>query len=300
MPDLEFRPDASRPGQRTVIVRGEWRPEYMRPITADGTVDRLLFHPGDSIQTSLDFLPELPQIRVVSIALSSKCDVSVLSRCPFLEEIGIVKWRGDFPDLRHLRNLHTVGIDHGPGALRVLALERLRHLAYGGYPLPDLTGIRGLARLKSLRLTRARLESTRGLKRFTELRWLALVRCSRLQSVVELDTVGGLQKLEVDACRTLPDFREIGRLLQLEELYIQSRGSVASIRPLSRCRSLRRVILSRMTIDDGKVAFLLDLPELTDARVRAAKGYDMSYRQLYERALTRSKDPEEGTHNGGT
>lgn len=273
---------------RTAVIEGAWKPEYRRAVRSELAVDRLLYYPGNGVHTSVEFLRDLPQIRTLAIAQAKRCDVGALRECSALEEIGLVNWHGELPRLDGLPRLHTVGVDHGRGALNVLSVSSLKHLAYGRFPLVDFEEVSRLTQLEALRITGGRLRTTRGLGRLSKLEWFSLVSCRQLESIVELGGLPALRKLGVDGCSALPDFAEVGKLGSLEELNVQSRGRVESIRPLAACKRLRSVVISRMEIGDGSIKFLLDLPELRDARVGPTSKCDSSERELYDRIRERS------------
>lgn len=285
------------PQGRTAIVDGLWREDFSAAIRSDPTVVRLSYSPGLGVKCDLRFLRGLPQIRKFGFGHADKCDVSALSECPTIEiaTIGDSPGSVEFHEMPSLRRIYIAGKRHATAAL---AATQLHELLWDKVPFHDLTSLGNLVELRQLSLRGGALVSTRGVGRLRSLEILGLDGHRKLREIVDLIGLQRLRKLAIDACPALPDFEEVGALSSLEDVEIQTRGETPSITPLRACRKLRRILMTNVRIQDGKIAFLLELPCLSSARVSPAKGYDMSYRELYERALERRVDPQEVERRG--
>lgn len=289
---LKFVDQALEPGRRRAVIDGSWKKGYRRRIESDVGVDRLSFHPGHDLASDLEFLAELPQIRSFTLALGSRCDVRALARCPWLEYIGLVHWQPPLPDLNTLPRLRTLSLSHRPGAEAVLGLSALHLLAYEDFPYEDFTRVTGLRELRELMVSAGRLRTIAGVGRFGKLRRLRLSECRKLRDMRGLDSLHALQVLEVYLCSAVPDFEELGRIAGLEDVYVRSRGTVPSLRPLVACTQLKKLQLEKVVVADGSIAFLAEVGSLRDFWLTPPGDYDMSVKSLFD--LMRRRRLEDG------
>lgn len=202
-------------------------------------------------------------------------DDSDVAACADLEELNLgTDCRGPVPweSLRSLTHLFTDADRVGAG---FAALERLQDLHVHQASDEDAALISGPPGLERLTLTSARLRSVAALSGLADrLRSLSIRLASHLSGFEALARFDSLVELDLEACRHVTDLDFLSGLPRLEVLGVSDCGPVGSLRPVERCRRLRRLHFYGSTnVQDGDLSVLGELPALERAYFQRRRHY---------------------------
>jgi Leucine-rich repeat (LRR) protein len=244
-----------------IVMFDEKLPE--RPATA---VD---FHENTATDACLAALARLPQLQRLRIVSSSKSAiVKLIIDSPRITEAGLANLK----DLGNLRQLALSGNNITDAALAHLAgLRQLEELTLDGENITD-AGLAHVAQLPNLqKLTIAEIDGERitdaGLARLAELKilkslaigmyWLQSADTPQKQSMTVLTELNNSPGISNETLKI------IGRLLQLEELYLCSpRIGSEGLKSISDLKNLRVLHLNCTPLDTAGLSYLAALPQL--------------------------------------
>jgi hypothetical protein len=216
-------------GGRWKVAAGATADQIVAAARAGGV--RALTVPG-SVR-DLAFLAELPDLEF--LGLGDARDVAPVHRLPRLRSLAIVSFRTRL-DLAALPSLEWFGVDespsHGIDSVRD-GHPALAWLAVGRYPLPDLSAL-GPMRLRVLSLGGTGLERLAGIEAFAPtVRRLVLDRCPNLASLAGIETLSGLQYLELGNLPHVTTLDRVASLPELRFLNVFELNGVATLAPLA-------------------------------------------------------------------
>ncbi|RBY87873.1 leucine-rich repeat domain-containing protein [Blastococcus sp. TF02A-30] len=202
-------------------------------------------------------------------------DDSDVAACADLEELNLgTDCRGAAPweSLRSLTHVFTDADRLSPG---IAALERLRDLHVHQVSDEVAALISGLPALERLTLTSARLRSVAALAGLADrLRSLSIRLAPHLSGFEALARFDSLVELDLEACRHVTDLDFLSGLPRLEVLGVSDCGAVEGLRPVERCRRLRRLHFYGSTnVQDGDLSVLGELPALERAYFQRRRHY---------------------------
>lgn len=222
-------------------------------------------------------LKELPHLRYLSILQRvpvtgwSALDLSCLRllACDEAENLDLrlalrlellsLGWRDSIVGMDSLAELRALSIHRAPPSLFKLLTNSKDIEELGVYesPLGTLNGIGTLRRLKALDLVQCReLRGLEGIEECSELEFVTINRCRRVETIAQL-------------CN----------LARLRRLHVEGGGELDSIRCLEQCLGLERLVLS-IGIRDGDVAFLGSHPALTSLIVDKRRNFNFDLSTL--------------------
>lgn len=226
-------------------------------------------------ETRVDFLGGLPFLETLDLMTVGLRDVSPLYELPNLRRLSIsgVKAKVDFtkiPRLNHLgiswnHKLFASLLDCGN--LHVLGLDRFTE--------KDLSSLRELTALNVLALSYSKIESLRGIGRFSELRRLSLAVTNRIQTLSGISACKELVEVSVEAAKILTDVDAVGDLPKLRTLFFTACPKIESLQFISKLSRLEYfALLQTSRVSDGDLSGLSSLPKLKHVSFVDRKHYN--------------------------
>lgn len=216
----------------------------------------------DGTITSLDFLRQFPTLQHFAAdalyhSLTSLDGLDFLPADLNSLTIGWTKTRLPLGGLARFQQLQTLHLEGQTKGIEVLSeLRSLKHLTLRSITLPDLSLLEPLRQLRALAL---KLGGTKNLDL--------------------LPGIGSLRYLELWMVKGLPDVQAVGRLPNLEYLFLQALRNVESLPEFDQGNELRGVHLETMKglHDLRPLHALMDLEQLAAYDMRQLQPQDFQF-----------------------
>lgn len=247
-----------------MVVTANWSDAAADAWRARGARELELNYAKGWQRGDLSFLSELPELHALLLTDWNLEDSSVVNELAELRYLKLSTYCETEIRFDRLPKLEVCSLEWRPKAqslfehrgIKKLFVNRL--LAGGDFrPLADMTSLRALT------LYTPRLSSMDGIESLSGLEFLEIARSRTLSSLSGLEALRNLTWMEVSTCPRITDVAPVGELSQLQALLLGDLGAIASIRPLSRLRQLEKLFLLENTcVLDGDLSPLLELSGL--------------------------------------
>ncbi|WP_341356751.1 hypothetical protein [Rossellomorea sp. y25] len=239
---------------------------------------------GDTLIISQEHLEEcleyINQHKVFQVEINDDFeheDVHFLHECPTIEKLSISNhFIKDISGIYNLKKLKTLAINDTKTTLQ-LKLNNLTTLEalYGELPkkttgLEELINLKklelwkyspknsnfeelkGLLKVKDIRLTQAKITSLKGIEKLNQLEKFEL---SYNNALTDIDDISdSIVNLEIHSCKKIINFNPINRLKKLEKLKLTECGEVPSLSFIEELANLKSFVFSGTTVLDGNLS----------------------------------------------
>jgi len=233
--------------------------------------------------TDVDFLSEVPNLRIVAVTDAAQVDISSLAKLEGLEYLAIDQASGSidfqaFPCLAELRLLEGKG-----RSLPAVGMPGLRRLALWECKEHTLQFLENYPRLEHLEIIEARrLVSMDGAENASNLTRLDVLYCPKLEAIDAVGRLVQLRSLHVENAKKIKDYASLARLTQLTRLFIKKAAELTSLDILRPLTNLESLVLRYVKIGSSDLSPLLGLPKLQHLHLDNKKEYEPLHGHLKE------------------
>ncbi|MEK7019263.1 leucine-rich repeat domain-containing protein [Bacillus sp. FSL R9-9410] len=183
----------------------------------------------------------ITQVAIIDCYYKSE-DVNFLSECPTVKERSLdSNYLKDISGLYHIKNLK--------------ALSLTDSTVLDGKNEIDLRAFSNLEQLEELVLTQCKISSLTGIGKLKSLRKLELNYLRTLNDLGDLEGLNySLQKLEIEACKSIENLYRIGNLKALEFFILWNCGDISSIGFVKELYQLKHLAFGGTNILDGDLS----------------------------------------------
>ena len=262
---------------RTFVVTGPWGSKSESALLKSGADTLILNYARGFQEPTLDFLDSWP-IRHFELLSRTTSDITPIYRLSgTLETLALTDNSRTSLDYSRFSHLKLLAVAMSASSLAsIQELTQLEVLALGGYTESDFTPLCTLLELRQIYFTgRPRLESLRGVERFTKLRDLTIAGASRLTDISALSDIRSpLIELDLQGCKNFSFVPPLDNLTELKLLNLGNIGEIESFRPLAGLSNLEslRVYESTRPVDND-LSPLLGLRKLTHLGIQHRRAY---------------------------
>lgn len=234
-------------------------------------------------EENFNFLLSVPEIEYLKILDHSAGNYEIINTLHQLKSLTISTYECVPIDLKNFPKLDYLAIYWHQEIINLSSCKRLRELYIYKYKSTDFVEIGQCENLEILRMSISTALSLQGIRGLSKLNKIDLAYFSKLEDIEELSELKNLLKINLQNCRKIKNFIEnISTLTALDSIVLDNIPSIASLKPLQDFKKLRWLDFSEVNIEDGKIAFLKDLPNLKTVIFENRKHYDMSREELKE------------------
>jgi len=233
--------------------------------------------------TNLEFLSEVPNLRILAVTDAAKVDISSIAKLTGLEYLAIDEASGSidfqvFPCLTELR------LQEGKGrSLPIAGLPGLRRLALWGCKENTLQFLENYPQLEHLEIIQARrLVSMDGVENASKITQLNVSYCAKLEAIDAVGRLVELRSLQFENVKKISDYASLARLTQLKRLFIKKAAELTSLGILRHLTNLESLVLRKVKIGDSDLSPLLGLPKLQHLHLDNKKEYEPLHERLKE------------------
>lgn len=252
-----------RYGPRMVLTAG-WSDAAADAWRAYGARELELNYAKGWQRGDLSFLAELPELRALLLTDWNLEDSSVVNELDELRYLSLSTYCETEIRFDRLPKLEVCSLEWRRKARSLFEHRGIKKLFVNRLVATgDFRPFAHMSSLRALTLYNPRLSSLDGIESLSGLEFLEIGRSRTLSSLSGLEALPDLSWLELSTCRKVSDIGPVGELSQLFALLLGDLGDIASIRPLSRLRKLEKIFLLESTcLLDGDLSPLLGLPRL--------------------------------------
>jgi hypothetical protein len=241
--------------------------------------------------TDLSVLASVSSDSIDSLEIySSKiADLSGISKLSSLKKIGLQtkKLRGfrvsDFPYLEvfFCKLQRQVSLEGLSDNLRILKLT--------GFLGEDLSDLPSVQSLQYLAVYGKRLKSLSGIERYPSLLRLTVGDAESLSNILAIRFLYGLQELKIHRATHLLSLAALSESCSIRSLELDRCGEIESLAPLVGLSALEELVIEEsMSVRDGNLAVLADLPRLKRLVMAPRRGYSPSLKEIREELAKRT------------
>jgi Leucine-rich repeat (LRR) protein len=215
---------------------------------------------GDDIS----FLSALPNLKAFEIFDFGIDSVKPIHHLHALKKLGVTTYCSTEIDFGAFPELENCTLEWRPKATSLFERITLSKLLVNRYKGKDIGPFGKLVNLEALAILNAPVHNLEGLRGLSRLRFLRLANLPRLTSLAGVEGLSRLEALEVHTCRQIHSIKEIGSLTNLRTLYLNNDGGIESLKPLDSLTALESVGFYESTdIIDGDLSPLMRLKKLS-------------------------------------
>jgi hypothetical protein len=280
--ELEKGPEGT-----TLVVTGDWT-EEQASMLASGQADGLVLNYARGFrERSLAFLELWPIQRLHILARTIKDVEPVYRLAETLQELGLTTSPQATLDCARLPRLRSLSVENWEQIRQSLPFAPgLEHLSVYSYLERDLHALSDNSQLRLVRLKQApHLERLAWIGSLPRLDSLEVAAAQRLHDLTSLDTDRPrLRALRFQSCGAITSLADIAHHPGLRELQVADCGPIDSLAPLAVQGDLQCLYLWGSTrFNDGDLAPLLELRQLTDLRMMNRRHYKPSLTDIKAR-----------------
>ena len=239
----------------------------------------------------LDFLSELPNLRILIVIRSPNIRAGTLPLLPHLEDISIDETRLTL-DLRKLPALKKASLDWHKNIFLNAEKSKIESLHIWKYKsvTSDLTEMPLFPCLNEFELVQSSIKSLRGIDRFPHLKKLELHYLTRLETLTKL-SLDELTTFIAFSCKKITDHENIATCPMIRELKMNKCGTMKSVKFVKQLPHLNTFRFLHTAIADGDYSPLHSLEDVyfTNNRVLGVKVSD--FRQTPRSIRDANKQP---------
>jgi hypothetical protein len=221
---------------------------------------------------------ELRELSIESISVDWKS----IPQFDELETLNISDKLGsqiEYGKLTFLKDLSVHGADKY--IEQIYELDKLESLRIAWSKEIDLKKFSNMKSLKYLEFVDCRkLESLDGLELMKNLTGLRISCASKLKNIFALNNAKYLEYLSFYGCNKIEFENFTFEINTLKILGLCKNKNFYSLLPFKTCMNIERIHVFEMSIQDGKLSFLEQLPNLKSIRIQPKRHYDISVNDL--------------------
>ena len=263
-----------------MTVTGAWSPADAQQYRESGADELVLNYAHGFQERSLDFIADLPVVRLEIVTRTIKDLEPIYALAPGLHSVKIITSTSASLDLTRLPWLQRLSANWEQVKGSIHSGLLLSDLYLAAYAEKDLTPLAGLNSLQNLRMKeRRRIENLAGLQSLKKLSSITIAGGQHLVDVDELQAIPNdqLESLWLEACGQLSSLDAVSNCTALKYLNYGNNGNIASVAPLGDLQRLESLVLYESTrIDDGDLAPLLGLTQLRRLAMKNRRHYSPS------------------------
>lgn len=257
----------SRDGSLLVYKKG-YTPAFVAETIRNRNLRgmRIFAHLREDRLQTVDFLREYDFLEALDITSLDDFDFACLSALPQLKELSIDVRGKNTIDLHNLTNLQSLSITWRKAITGIDRCQKLEEICLVEFKQADLSLIKTLKNLKEVLIKTASIKNLSGLEHLGSLRLLSLGNCRSLRSIVAINGLSNLKRLDIDACSNIADYESLTNLPNLETLRIVDCRGLKSIKFVKQLPALTRLTLSGNTnVLDGDMTPTVGIKEVLSA-----------------------------------
>ncbi len=237
---------------KILLLQGPWQSSYKSLFSSLDIIGiRLSFAAGWK-DRDLSFLRDLCFLRSVEVYNWYVTDITPISVLTSIQKIGLSCNYKTCIDFSKFPHLHSCYIKWRPKSESIFDTIPLIHLNIENYPYIDVTPLKQLKNLRTLKLSSTNLLSLTGIKSLIALESIDLLKCIKLTSLDAIETAKHLKSFEVDGCRKITSIFPLSKLYDLRRIVVNDCLEIDSIQPLQSLRKLEELyFVGDTTIRDG-------------------------------------------------
>lgn len=271
---------------RRAVLHAAWS-DSMAAFLAENQVVELELNIGKGWRgRNVEFLVELPWLQALDLLHLGIPEITPIHNLHSLRRLGITTYCNTAIDFAAFPKLESCGLEWRKGAESVFGRVTLRELFVNRYKGRSSLPFAGLINLESLAISNAPIRNLDGLRGLSKLRSLRLAGLQKLASLAGLETLTKLEDLDVNTCRAVRSIDEVSSLVLLRKLSLANDGDIESLKPLDKLRGLESVVFYESTnIVDGDLSPLVRQKSLTRVAFMNRRHYSHR-REDFGRAYT--------------
>jgi Leucine-rich repeat (LRR) protein len=224
----------------------------------------------------LSFLSKFPHLLAFEVFDFRLKSVEPIHSLHNLRRLGVSTYCRTEIRFSEFQDLVSCSLEWRPKAKSLFDCQTLQHLFLNRYNGKDVDAFATLNNLESLAILNAPVQNLHGLRGLGKLRSLRLGGLRRLSSLAGIEELANLEELEIHTCRQISAIDEIGYLSRLRRLELNNDGEIESLKPLGKLSRLQSVGFYESTnIIDGDLSPLMCQPELARISFRNRRHYNL-------------------------
>jgi Leucine-rich repeat (LRR) protein len=244
---------------RKAVITSAWSPEMARELVAHSVLELELNDGKGWHGNDLSFLRELSQLRAFTLidylGMPSEEPIHSLHKLRKLEVMTYCKTAIRFSEFPQLEDC---SLEWRPKCESLFSCTKLRRLFLNRYKKTNVDAFTNLVGLEWLGILNAPIANLLGLRGLKRLKYLRLGGLRRLASLAGIERLELLEELNLDKCRRIRSIGKVGSLLHLRKLHLSNCGEIESLKPLENLITLEWVTFVESTnIVDGDISPLL-------------------------------------------
>ena len=265
---------------REMIIDGEWKPEYKEAMRQENAIGLRLGHTS-FVGDDLNFLAELPELKILLIDIWSIRDLAIVETLTELRELTIVCDVRKSVDLTKLPKLEVFMGAWKKQLNSVFSCTGIKHLNLTRYPGTDLSLLENMKGLEKLYIVSRKLTSLKGIEMLAELELLDMYACTQLTSFDGIESLDGLSQVEIQSCKKFTDITPLSKLPSLTDLKLIDCGKIETLSPFAGSESIESLTVTGATnVVDGDFAFVTTMPCLQEIMITERRHYSHKYDEL--------------------
>lgn len=279
---MNIRPEPNGHYGKAASLEGPWTPEDADYIRKNGVVELRIGSQSNYALHDVDFLAEVPDLKVVRLATQGSLDIDGLYEVPGLLCLTLVAWPRiaiDFTRLKHLEELSYYEWTRGSSSL--FEVKTLRRLMLVGYDQESSEAFAMLPNLEKLRIQESKLSEVVSLAKLKKVKELFLATLPRLTSLNGIQGMDSLEELTLGSVGRIGTIAPLAALNNLKGLTLWSAGKIDSVKYLESVPSLESVgIYGTTDVLDGDMSVFTRLPKLTVLALQGRRHYSHKPKDL--------------------
>ena len=228
------------------------------------TLEYIVFVPSDSSNTDFDFSPLYRRTNLKYLKCHTRFGFNFQKQCKI--------------DYSKINNLVYLDIPSGEGQLNCNALEMIKTLSVLENRCKNLYELFSSKQIDVLKIVDSWIVNLEGIQQSNKIQFLELYGNRKLEDINALDSVSKTLKcLSIQKCSKIKDFSVLGRLDNLEVLYLYGNNNLPNLDFLRDMKKLK-VFGFDVNIVDGNLEECMKLIRAYCARNR--KHYNLKDRDL--------------------
>ena len=269
--------------KKIMVLTGPWKSEF-KDIMEREDIDGLRLSKSVGWRdTDISFILDIQDLTSLAIYNYDVIDIRLLEKMPNLEHVGVYcnpKHKINFSKLKKLQYAYL------HWSLRyesIFECKTLEYLNFENLRGLDLTALKELTNLHTLKISSRTLKSLHGIEVLTKLKDLDLFDCRQLLSLEGLEKLPQLKRLEIECVKKIEDIEALRELVNLEYLRVDNCGKIESLDPIHHCKKLETFFFTDSTnILDGDLNPIIELEKenLKDTAFQQRKHYTHKWADL--------------------
>lgn len=223
---------------------------------------------------SIDFLREFTFIDHLAIIHQPLRETNAINFLHKLKCLDLDSYFYAPLDFNNFPLLEVCGIHWTPNAKNLFECKTLKILNTRSYKGHDVSEYSRLSNLEKLSIINSPINNITKLQSLKKLRSLDLSLLSKLTSLKGIEKLINLEELKINSCTHIHDIEEIKYLINLTKLWLIDCKDVESLKPIESIQNLNNLLFYGTTnIVDGDLTPLTKLNKLTKIAFQNRKHY---------------------------